>query len=404
MKKFKYVAVNPKDDQVTRKDTTANSRQEVESLLKSQDLDVVMIEEIKAQGSFSNIKFGQKITRQDKIALTNELAIMLKAGISIVDSLNIIKEGHKNKYLIEIIESIKYSVQTGNSLSTAFKAYPKDFDPIFISMIEAGENSGKLAKTLTELSSEIKRDDRLVKDVTGAMIYPAIILATLIVIGFSMFIFVVPKIAQVYESLEVPIPLSTKIFLAIGLFLSTKWWLALPILFILAILLIWGLRSKQGRKVLGVIQSKTPVLNNIFHLFNYVRFTRVLSILLDSGVQINQSVIVASKGFSDPKLAQSAREMSKDLEEGVSLAESMRKKEEFPITMIKMIEVGEKSGKLDSILSQLSEYYAHDLNDKLSRFASIIEPVLMVAIGIAIGAMVISLIGPIYGIIGQLQI
>jgi len=404
MKKFKYVAVNTKDDQVTRKDTTANSRQELESLLKSQDLDVVMIEEIETENILAKIKFGQKITRQDKIALTNELAIMLKAGISIVDSLNIIKEGYKNKYLIEIIESIKYSVQTGNSLSTAFKAYPKDFDPIFISMIEAGENSGKLTKTLTELSSEIKRDDRLVKDVTGAMIYPAIILATLIVIGFSMFIFVVPKIAQVYESLEVAVPLSTKIFLAIGLFLATKWWLVLPILFILVILIIWGLKSKQGRKVMGIIQAKTPILNNIFHLFNYVRFTRVLSILLDSGVQINQSVVIASKGFSDPKLAESAKEMSKDLEKGISLAESMRKKEEFPITMIKMIEVGEKSGKLDSILEQLSEYYAHDLSDKLSNFASIIEPVLMVLIGIAIGAMVISLIGPIYGIIGQLQV
>lgn len=220
MKKFKYVAVNPKDDQVTRKDTTANSRQELESLLKGQDLDVVMIEEIVEENTLAKIKFGQKITRQDKISLTNELAIMLKAGISIVDSLNIIKEGHKNKYLIEIIESIKYSVQTGNSLSTAFKAYPRDFDPIFIAMIEAGENSGKLAKTLTELSSEIKRDDRLVKDVTGAMIYPAIILATLIIIGFSMFIFVVPKIAQVYESLEVAVPLSTKIFLAVGIFFT----------------------------------------------------------------------------------------------------------------------------------------------------------------------------------------
>ncbi|GAG67116.1 unnamed protein product, partial [marine sediment metagenome] len=110
--------------------------------------------------------------------------------------------------------------------------------------------------------------------------------------------------------------------------------------------------------------------------------TRVLSILLSSGVQINQSVEVASKGFSDPRLVESAKEMSKELEKGVSLAETMRKKEEFPITMIKMIEVGEKSGKLDSILGQLSEYYAHDLKDKLSRFASIIEPVLMVVIGI----------------------
>jgi len=395
------VAVNPKTDQVVRKEVTANVKQEVESIIEGQQLEPVMIREVKGRSRL-NIKFGQKVSRLEKINLTNELSIMLRAGISIVDSIATIQEGMKNKYLVKILEGIKYSVQSGNSLSQALKAYPKVFDHIFIAMIEAGENSGKLSESLADLSAEIKRDYRLIKDVTGALIYPAVILSTLIVISLAMFIFVVPKIAQVYQSLAVRLPLMTKIFLATGTFMSQKWWLLIPILVILTFLLWQASKSRQGREVLGNIQRKIPVVKQISALFNYVRFARILSILLASGVQINTSVRISSRGLTDPELKKAGRSMSKRIEEGVSLAEAMRKEKTFPITMIKMIEVGERSGKLETILADLSDYYAEELKDRLGHFASLIEPVLVVVIGFAIGAMVISLIGPIYGIIGQL--
>lgn len=401
MDRYKYVAIDPKSDRVVRKEVTAKSRQEVESIIESQKLEPVMIQVVKTRRL--DIKFGQKVSRLEKISLTNELSIMLKSGISIVDSIDIIKEGMRNSYLIEILEGVKYSVQSGNSLSAAFKSYPDVFDEIFLAMIEAGEDSGKLSQALSSLSSEIKRDHRLVQDVTGALIYPAVILSTLILISLGMFVFVVPKVASVYESLAVKLPLPTKIFLAIGVFSSEKWWLLIPVIVILAVFFWWGLKSKRGQLALGAIQRRIPIMKHISALFNYVRFARILSILLGSGVQINTSVKVAARGLTDPALRTAGRSIAKQVEEGISLAEAMRKEEVFPITMVKMIEVGEKSGNLETILKDLSGYYSEELKDRLGRFTSLIEPILVVVIGFAIGAMVISLIGPIYGIIGQLE-
>ncbi len=402
MKRYRYVAVNPKTDQIVRKELTAKNQQEVKSIISSQNMDIVLIEELKEKG-IKQVKFGRSVSRPEKINLTNELSIMFKAGISIVDSIDIIKEGMKNQYLVEILEGIKYSVQSGNSLAGSLEGYKEVFGPVFIAMVEAGENSGKLSETLTDLSAEIKRDHRLYKDVTGAMIYPAVIVSTLILISLAMFVFVVPKIAQVYESLAVKLPIPTKIFLVVGTFLSQKWWLAIPIIVFLAIFFWWGIKSKQGKRVLSVFQRKLPVLKDIFSLFNYVRFSRVLGILLSSGLQINNAVLIAAKGFSDPKLTEAGQRIAHKLEEGVSLAEAMRKEDCFPPNMIKMIEVGEKSGRLDALLKDLADYYSEELKDRLGRFTSLIEPVLVVLIGVAIGVMVVSLIGPIYGIISQLS-
>jgi type IV pilus assembly protein PilC len=403
MKKFKYVALNPENSQVIREEITANNEAEVESLIESQNYDLVTIEEIKNTKNGLNFNFGRSVSLQEKVEFARQLSLMLRSGISIIESLDIIKEDNSNKYFTDVISGIQHSIKSGSSLSKAFKNHPKVFDTIFVSMIEAGEQSGNLEKVLDELSAEMKRSYRLKKDVTGALIYPAVIIGTLLLIGLAMFIFVVPKVAKVYERLAVDLPLSTKVFLVTGNFLSSFWWLVIPLLLVIVGFIWWGIGTKKGGKIVAKIEKKIPVVNQIYYQFNYARFTRILGILLKSGIQINNSVELSADSVGDEDIRKSCHKIAKDLEGGESFAVSMRSQKVFPTTMVKIVEVGEKSGKLDNTLLELSSHYTEELKDLLSRFTSLIEPILIVFIGIAVGVMVVSLIGPIYGIIGQVQ-
>ncbi len=402
MKKFRYVAVDPGKDEVIREDTTANNLAEVKSLIESQGLNLVTIEEVKEEKGFS-FSFRSGVSLSQRIEFVKQLSLMLRSGISIVESLEIIKEGRKDKAFVDIISGIQHSVGSGSSLSSSLKNYPKVFDRVFVSMVKAGEQSGNLEKVLSELAEEMKRNYRLKKDVTSALIYPAVIVGTLLMIGLAMFIFVVPKVAQVYDRLDVALPFSTKMFLVIGNFTSQFWWLVIPIILGLGIFGWWAAKTPQGGKVIARIERKVPVIKDIYYQFNYARFNRILGILLKSGIQINHSVELSAESVGDREIRKSCFRMAKDLEEGQALSTTMKKQETFPITMVKIVEVGEKSGKLDSTLLELSEHYSEELRDTLSRFTSLIEPILVVLIGVAVGGMVISLIGPIYGIISQVQ-
>ncbi len=403
MKKFKYVVVDPESQKVIREETSANNEAEVRSLIDSQSYDLVSIEEVGGENKGLNIKLGQGVSLIERIEFVNQLALMLKSGISIIEGLDIIKEGHKNEYFTDIIGGIQHSIKSGSSFSKSLENHPEIFDQVFIAMIKAGEQSGNLEKVLIELGSEMKRNYRLKKDVTSALIYPAVIVGTLVLIGLAMFIFVVPKVADVYDRLDVALPISTKIFLVMGTALSQYWWLIIPLLVLLVLFGWWGAGTKQGGKIVAKLERKLPIIKNIYYQFNYARFTRVLGILLKSGIQINSSVDLAAASITDEEISKSCKKMTKDLEGGESFASTMREQDVFPITMIKIVEVGEKTGKLDSTLLELSEHYSEELRDTLSRFTSIIEPVLVVLIGFAVGAMVISLIGPIYGIISEVQ-
>ncbi len=402
MKKFRYVAVDPKQDKVIRKDATANNLAEVKSLIGSQGLNLVTIEEVEEKKGL-NFSFGSGVSLSQKIEFVKQLSLMLRSGISIVESLEIIKEGRKDKAFVDIISGIQHSVGSGSSLSSSLKNYPEVFDRVFVSMVKAGEQSGNLEKVLSELAGEMKRNYRLKKDVTSALIYPAVIVGTLLMIGLAMFIFVVPKVAQVYERLDVTLPFSTKMFLVIGNFTSQFWWLVIPIILGLGVFGWWAAKTPQGGKVIARVERRVPVIKDIYYQFNYARFNRILGILLKSGIQINHSVELSAESVGDREIRNSCFKMAKDLEEGQTLSATMKKQDTFPITMVKIIEVGEKSGKLDSTLLELSDHYSEELRDALSRFTSLIEPILVVLIGVAVGGMVISLIGPIYGIISQVQ-
>jgi type II secretory pathway component PulF len=177
----------------------------------------------------------------------------------------------------------------------------------------------------------------------------------------------------------------------------------IPLLLVIVGFIWWGIGTKKGGKIVAKIEKKIPVVNQIYYQFNYARFTRILGILLKSGIQINNSVELSADSVGDEDIRKSCHKIAKDLEGGESFAVSMRSQNVFPTTMVKIVEVGEKSGKLDNTLLELSSHYTEELKDLLSRFTSLIEPILIVFIGIAVGVMVVSLIGPIYGIIGQVQ-
>lgn len=402
MKKFSYVAVNPQTDEVIREEVSATNLAEVKSSIEAQDLDLVTIEEIKKKGRF-DFSFSKGISLLKKVEFANQLSLMLKAGISIVEALDIIKQGSKNQYFKDVMGGIQHSIESGSSLSSALENYPNVFDSVFISMVRAGEKSGNLDEVLTDLANELKRDYRLIKEVTSALIYPGVIVSTLVLISLAMFIFVVPKVAKVYERLDVALPLSTKIFLTVGTFMATYWWVVIPGILVLALGFYWAVKSDEEKKILASIEKRLPVLSDIYYQFNYSRFTRVLATLLKSGVPINKSMELTAKSIDDEEISTACQKISKELEEGVNLSQSMEKRGFFPINMTKIVEVGERTGRLDSILIELSDHYTEELKDNLSRFTSLIEPVLVVLIGIAIGVMVISLIGPIYGIIGEVQ-
>jgi type II secretory pathway component PulF len=378
---------------------SASSASEVAQILKNKDTTIISIQDSQANHGLK--KKAYKISLKDKISFSNYLATMIDAGMSLIPALDVLISDSKDKNLTLVLTDVRNKIEQGKSLSDSLKLFPDIFDEAYTSIIKAGEESGQLSEVLNNLSDKYKSDFELRKQVTGALFYPGIILSVLCVVGIIMMIVVVPKVISVFDKLNVKLPITTRILVGLTKILTFNIYLTG---FGFLALVVGGLllfRSRIGGKIIGVLKVKLPIIKNISRSVDLARLTSTLAILLKAGVPIETAMGISSQVIADPALKKTLSNAMDKIKSGTSISQSLISKEKIiPEIMIKIIDIGEKTGSLEKVLKTLNQSYDDEVRDKLKTMATLIEPLMMIFVGIVVGGFVISIIGPIYQIVG----
>lgn len=340
------------------------------------------------------------ISLTEKSLFTRNLAVMVKSGVSLPRSLKILSEQIKHPYFKTAIWQIQQDVQRGSTLVDSLNKHPRAFNQFYINMVKVGEASGTLENVLNVLAKQMEKEHQLIVKIRSAMAYPALILITMIGIGVAMLVFVMPKLMQVFTDMKVKLPLSTRLFLnAASNIRLYGLYFALVVLF-----LIFGLyfywRSSIGKKRLHQLLLYLPLLGKISQKVNITRFTSNLSSLLESGVSLIDALETLKGVLSNVTYRFSLEEISQKVQKGEDLSKAMASYPKlYTSLLIQMIEVGEETGTTADALNQIAEFYQNEIDETTKNISSIIEPVLMIIIGIVVGFFAISMISPIYSML-----
>lgn len=397
---YTYKAKNKKG-KVLEDVLQAANKSEAASALKNESLQVLNIKSLDKE---SKDIFIGGISVSEKAAFCRFMATMMRAGLPLSEALDIVRKETANKKLKKVLIDLAFQTRKGASVSATLAKYPKDFDEVFLTMIKAGEESGTLDKSFDYLSKQLLAAHEMMQKVKGAMVYPAVIIVAMLGNAIVMLVFVLPNLSEVFTSLDVELPLPTKLILGFGNFVGANTLFVLGFIFFLVLITFFVFYVKRTRTALFNIVSRLPIVKNLVNQIDVARFSRTLSTLLKSGVPILQSLDVAADTLSQPRIKVKAKEFSKEVAKGETLSDILiREKNLFPGVMVQTIKAGEKSGSMETVLLELSEFYEKEVDYSLKRVTALLEPILMLVIGVAVGAMVVLMIMPIYSIVGSLE-
>lgn len=347
---------------------------------------------------FINNMFGV-VKVNDKIMFTKNLSVMIKAGLSLTRALSVLERQSKNKKLKEVIKKLGTSIKGGSSFHDALSKFPKVFSALFISMVKAGEESGGLVEALNIIGKQMERAHNLKKKIKGALIYPAIIVIAMVIIGIVMLIYVVPTLSQTFNELGVELPRSTQFIITLSDFLKNNTVTALILAILIGVVLTSGFRSKKGKRVFDYLILHVPIISGLVKETNSARTTRTLSSLLSSGVEVVNALSITGDVVQNSYYKGILKQSEKGIQKGLPLSKAFIENEKFyPILVGEMISVGEETGKLADMLLQIAEFYENEIEQKTKDMSTIIEPFLMILIGAVVGFFAISMISPIYSI------
>ncbi len=405
--KFDYVATTA-TGQLQRGTLDAPSRNAVADALEKRRLMPVTIN---ATGTTRHLvtggmtwQFGKGgVTYIERVTFCRHLSIMLKAGLSIVEALNVIVEQTSNKKFKRVLNGVIKSVTNGKSLVDSLGDYPRVFSGLVLGMVKIGEASGTLEKNLDYAASELEKDFELRRKVQAAMLYPVIVLSATIVMGIGLSIFILPKLVKMFDSFNVALPIVTKIFLAIANFL-VSYGIAMVVVLV-AVIIIWRLMTRwpTTQPFFHRFYLSVPIFKKIVAHVNTARTLRMLSILLKSGVPIIESLEITSGAISNVVYKRLLLNAIDSIQRGRSLTSVLTDEKYFPKMANRMIDVGERTGKLEETLSYLSGYYEAEVDNATKNLTSVIEPILLIVIGVILGFLAIAIISPIYRFTGSIQ-
>lgn len=382
------------------RDIEAATRFAVYDLVQKEEGTVVALAERTGGFAFPawlNFNIGTGIKRAEVIRTAKNLSAMLSAGLSLSRALSVIERQSNNKHLRAIATGLSESVKKGSSFHEALATYPNVFPQIFIAMARAGEESGSLADSLTVVALQMERSEELIRKIRGAMIYPAIVITAVIIVGILMLIYVVPTLTSTFTSLGVQVPLATRIIVAISDFMVANVTLVLVALLALVVGGIAFVRSRIGNRMVLAIALHLPVIGELVRETYTARASRTISSLLTAGVPVLDALSITKEVVHADVFAAVVAEAEEHVRKGESLSESFAEHTNlYPILMSDMLAVGEETGKVAEMLKQIAEFYEEDVAEKTKDLSTIIEPVLMLLIGAVVGVFAVSMIAPIY--------
>jgi len=399
MPRFSYTAINKAGKKVTGTADSANRETLVESLSR-QELHPISIKLSSEKNGFgSKLKnFGQKVKIKDMVIFSRQMSTMISAGVPLTRALTTMQTQTTNKYFQTVIAGITKDVEGGMALGDAFAKYPKVFSEIYTNMVKAGEAGGILDDILKRLAAQVEQDASIKKKVKGAMTYPIVILSVTVVAFFGITMFVLPKIGKIIKDLGGPnaqLPIYTKIMLDVSAFMQKRGVFILFGLIILVFLLIRYIKTPGGKYKFHVVLLKIPVIKDIIIKVAVARFARTFASLMSAGVTVLEALRVTGGAVGNKVIQKELEEAAKDVKNGKQLSEPLSKSKNFPPIVSQMLAIGEETGKTDTILIKVADFYEEEVATVIDSLASIIEPIMIIVLGAGVGLIAASVMGPI---------
>ncbi|OIP24797.1 hypothetical protein AUK11_02480 [bacterium CG2_30_37_16] len=383
-------------------DIDARSREDVVTILKKQGYFVISIKEQKKNiKKRKKLNFFGKAKNMDKLIFTEHLATMIKAGIPLNDAFNILSEDTLNENMKKIILDMQQGLENGHAISSVLSNYKNVFSSYYINIVKAGEQSGDLDKCLRRLATHLKKDMDTRNKIKSALIYPATLMFAVLILVFILMTFVIPKIANLFAQSGIKLPLFTRILLNTGFFLNKRWPITVTVFILLIVGGILTLRTKSSKDLISKLTLKLPKFNILAKNVQLSRFSRTLSTTISSGLNITDAlkltaetlnVVYKEKVYGFVKQIEKGRDLSQILKSEPAL---------FPGVVTGIVSVGEKTGTLDELLEGMADFYEEEVDNSIKNITALIEPALLIIMGLGIGGLTVSIITPIYQFISN---
>ncbi len=402
--RFRYTAFDI-DGGIVEGDTEAKNAAEVLTWMSSRSLKPISVKSLGGvdNGIFKGV-LSQSINNTDKIFLTKYLSLMLKVGTDLFKAIDILITDFDKPSMKGLLTEVRDTLGKGQPFYITFAKYPKYFSQVFINLVKAGESSGTLDKVFEDLSKNLEKEQELKGKIKAALIYPVVLVVLSLLILFLMITFALPKIAETFLSAGIKPPLFSKIVFGVGLFLSKN--ILLVVLFIGSfVTFVWTFffRTVVGSRIMMETFYRTPVIKDILYRLSIQRFASTLSSLLKSGMPIMQALEITADTVGSPEMRASLIRISRQgLAKGLTLGEAFRKESYFPRVIVNLVSISEKSGHLESILATLAEFYESEIDSSIKIMVSFLEPALLLVIGLIVAVIALSIIVPVYQLVGQI--
>jgi len=375
----------------------ASSRDDAVNQLRRQRLTIVKVDEnrpVKARGS---------IGMRDVVIFTRQFSTMINAGLPLVQALDILARQSENKALAQTVREVVFEVESGHTVADAMRKYPKAFSELYTNMVDAGEKGGILDTILGRLAVFLEKNDALVRKVKGAMIYPSVIMGVAVIAIVVLLWKVIPVFQNMFASVNMELPGPTKFVIFLSSFLNNYWWALIAGIAAFA----WGIKTaygtSTGQLLIDRFLLRVPVLGDVIRKSSVSRFTRTLGTLISSGVSILDGLEITAKTSGNRVIQDAIMESRASIAGGESIAAPLQKSKVFPPMVISMISVGEQTGGLDEMLTKIADFYDDEVDAAVSGLLSLLEPIMIVFLGVVVGGMIVAMYLPIFDMVNAVQ-
>lgn len=381
----------------------ANDVKEAATYLREKDLIPIDIVNKEDNPLLKLLPGVNKVKSQDVILFTRQLSSMLTSGLTLVKSLDILKQQIQNRGMLEVTASIISEIEEGKTLSSAISKHPKVFSPIYISLIKAGEGSGLLDKVLLRLADNLEKQAKLRGTIKSALMYPLIVIILMLVVVFIMMIFVIPQLSVLYENLNIPLPLPTQIVVGTSNIVIRFWPLIILVVGLVIYLAKRWRKTTDGRLITDNLMLRLPVFGKLISQSILAEFSRTFGLLVGTGSLVVESLNQTAEVTGNIHFENAVKDIAKRVEKGVTIGDAMSYYTLFPPILVQLVKIGEQTGRIDETLQKASEYFETEVNQTVKTLTTAMEPFIMIVLGVGVAFLIISVITPIYSLISTIQ-
>ncbi len=391
-----------KGDQVRKGEMEAETEQEVRANLARQGITPTKVKR-KPKDLFENVAFLQpKVKQEDIIIFCRQFSTMIDAGLPIIQCLDILQAQQENVTFKKMLKDIKVSVETGQTLAEALKKYPDQFDNLFVNMVAAGESGGILDVILRRLSAYMEKAAKLKRQVKGAMTYPLVTLGIAVLVVAVILVFVIPVFEEMFADFGKALPVPTQVVVNMSRFVKSK------ILYIIVACILFSIafrrfyKTEKGRALVDDLILKLPVVGILIRKIAVARFTRTMGTMLASGVAILEALDIVAKTAGNKTIENAVYKVRSGIAEGQTIADPLSETGVFPPMVVSMIAVGESTGAIDAMMEKIADFYEEEVDQAVENLTALIEPFMLVFLGVTIGGLVVSMYLPVFQMAGAL--